>query len=113
MDRAPSSREVPAVKLHEPLPGDLSQPWVKRNLLFPHVLWQPLKRFRQRLLNDVRRIDPSADSLVQIHGDHATKPRPVTDQQLLGGRLIARRRPLQELIRIWRLFWHQQPIYIL
>ena len=87
-DTPPLGVDVPSIELNQPLPGHPSQPRIKRDRLFPRVLDQFPRRFRERVLHDVRRIEANRHPAIHMHGDHPPKPVAMLLQQGIDGRTI-------------------------
>jgi hypothetical protein len=69
----------------EPLSGEKSQPEEKRHGPIFQVFWQAVHGLQVSLLENVGRIDPTLEPVVQAQTDHELEPVPVTLEQLAQG----------------------------
>jgi len=80
---------VPALQHEQAVVGDLPQPQSKRGRWPCQVFGQAAQGFNLRLLDDIGRIDPAADSWIHTKRNHPAQVHAMPCEQLIDGPLIA------------------------
>jgi len=93
-----------AVQLYQPLAHDQPQPQEHRHFRLLKITGKLASRLDIRLLNHVRRVDPSVQAPVEPQRDHRPQPIAVLGQRVVPRRRAARPQPFHRGVsRLFRL----------
>jgi len=87
--------KVLSMYLNESIPGNLPQPWVKRESWALQVLRQFSASANHRVLYHVRGVNPTGQPFVQPGRDHTPQTRPVPGKEFPFGRPVSVTKPSQ------------------
>jgi hypothetical protein len=82
---------VIAAGVDHPVPGDLPQPRIEWDRPVTQIAIQAAVGFRERVLDQVGRVQAGAESAVEADGDHAVEPLAMAVQQPAAGGAVAGR----------------------
>jgi hypothetical protein len=95
------------VHIHEAVPGNLPQPWIKGNWRLGKILRQPSKCVSHGFLNNIGRIDSRRNSFVQPYDHHPPQSLAVPIQQLGPSCIIPTGSPLNERLDLTIHVFHK------
>ena len=99
-DIALAGVQVTTVQLGQPLGGDLSKPWVKRQRPVAQIVGERPVRFSQCFLNHIGGVQAGGQPAVEVKADHLAEALAVPAQELLAGIVVAMAHAVEELISV-------------
>ena len=81
--------QMPSMKIDQPIQRDLTKPRVECCFWFAKIIMQSLESKQQRILNDVRWIDPLSQLRIHAIRDHRLQPLAMPLEQSLGSFRVA------------------------
>jgi len=88
------------MQFDESIPRNLTQPGIKGQGSIAQEVGQFLVRIGERVLHDIRGVDPGGEPPVKMNRNHLPKPVPVSLQKLLECVTLAASGFLDQLLRL-------------